>query len=158
MFGKKFFGTVALGSATVSLVGNAGQILAQNSGNSLERVGVLRLQKFVDWLGVSKSDFEQLCVKAEAEQGENNGSAENVYFTASQVGRVQGRDTIEKWISGSEKILAVSGKDYVDENVFKFLKKGRYEEYWYISFEEMKAYLQDLKNNPVVLEVINFKK
>ena len=160
MFGKKFFGTVALGSATVGLVGNSGQILAQNSGNSFESIAAL--QKFVDWLDVSKSDFEQLCVKAEAalsvaEQGAGN-LEEDVYFTASRVGRVKGPVEDSLLSSRSEKILAVFKWNYFMRNYFKFLIKGRHEEYWYISFDEMKDYLKELKNNPLLLESIRFKK
>ena len=142
------------------MVGNSGQIFTKDFRISDEEK-IADLQKFVDWLYVSKSDFEQLCVKAEAalsvaEQGAGN-LEENVYFTASRVGRVKGPVEDSLLLSRSEKILAVSKWNHFMGNFFNFSKKGCLGN-WHISFDEMKDYLKELKNNPLLLESIRFKK
>ena len=142
MFGKKFFGTVALGSAAVGLVGNSGQIFAKDFGISDEEK-IAALQNFVDWLDVSKSDFEQLCVKAEAalHMAEQAMKRENFFYPLD------------------EKILAVF-KDGSFGGDFYFYNKIPFNQYdyWHVSLEELRYYLRELKYNPSLLESIRFKK
>ena len=155
---------MALGGTAVGLVGNSGQIFAEDFRNSAEEKEekVANLQRFVDWLDVSKSEFKRLCDNSEvalndiAEQGAGN-LEEDVYFTASRVGRVRGPVGDSLLSSRSEKILAVSEWNYFMGNFFNFSKKGCFG-HWRISFDEMKDYLQELKNDPFLLKSIRFKK
>ena len=160
MFGKKFFSTVALGGATISLVGISGQVLAQHPGISVEEVALL--QRFVDFLDVSKSEFQMLCDNAEFALRfvEHNANSEggHICFTVSAVERVKGIDVNQFLLPGNEKILAVFVRDGFSGDEFHFYNRENTSVYWYVGLEELRYYLQEMRDNASLLEFTNFRK
>jgi|GEM_PF-2663972 hypothetical protein len=122
MFGKKFFGTVALGSATVGLAGSA-TVCAAPPPWLVPQLAKEQLQGVVDFFGLSRDETVDMLHEVNNKLSQHNVSD----FRESGFNPGELFSYVKKRLDGPEKLYVYV---FSDRNVFENDEDPRYLEFF----------------------------